>query len=161
MIYRSWFCLNKHCKSEFTVADADHPPCPRCGGLHVRWLPKPFGIKSERTKQADKAVKEVIETYGDKNYVSPTRYERMEPRHNPIPIKGQTRKYVAPGMDGWAAEIPVDKNGHYFSSYCAPTGVTAPVSAALNARTPVSTQSPSPTGSVPKFEARSTQRRVP
>jgi hypothetical protein len=153
MIYRTWFCLNKYCRSEFTVADADHPPCTRCGCLHVRWVPKPFGIKSERTKQADQAVKEVKEIYGDKNYNSPQRYERMEPRHNPIPVKGQTRKYAAPGMEGWATEVPVDKNGHYFSSYCGTTGVTAPVSVPQNARIPVLPNSPTAIGSVPQIQA--------
>jgi hypothetical protein len=153
MIYRSWFCLNKHCRHEFTLADADHPPCPRCGCAHVKWLPKPFGIKSERTRQADLAVKEVIAASGDKNYNSPRMHERMEPRHNPVPIKGQTRKYVAPGMEGWAAEVPVDKNGHYFGSYCGTTGVTAPVAVPQNTRAGVSSRAPSSTGAVPIIEA--------
>lgn len=153
MIYRTFVCLNRHCLHEFTVADTDSPPCPRCTCVHTKWLPKSFAVKSEKTRQADQAVKEVRQAYGDKNYNSPHRYERMEPRYNPIAIKGQTRPYQAPGMQGWGLEVPVDKNGQYFGSYCGTTGVTAKLPVNVGVRQAVSPRSPSETGGVPVFEA--------
>ena len=56
MIYRTWLCLNRYCLHENTVADADHPPCPACGGLKVKWLPKAVAIKSARTNSIDNTV---------------------------------------------------------------------------------------------------------
>jgi hypothetical protein len=111
VINRTWFCLNKWCRHEFTVADQDHPPCVRCGGLHVRWVPKPIAIKSEATKKADRSVADLQQQYGDKNFNSPRMGERMAPKVNPTPVPGRTMKFAAPNVQGWAVDLPLDPNG--------------------------------------------------
>jgi hypothetical protein len=135
MVVRSWFCLNKFCRHEFTVADADHPPCPRCGGLHVRWVPKPVAIKSEATKKADATVAEMQKMYGDKNFQSPRMHERMAPKVNPTVVPGKTQRFApASPLPGFALDVPVGPSGTIEQAYCGPTGVTAKVSAAVGAR---------------------------
>lgn len=154
MIYRTWFCLNKHCRHEFTVADKENPPCPRCTGIHVKWLPKPVGIISGKTKQTDADVKGLQRIYGEKNYRSPVRGERAAPKVNPSLVPGQTARYGAPGAPGWNTEIPIDPNtGVMPGSYCGPTGVTAKLGTAIGNRTPLHKLAATPTGGIPRIEA--------
>ena len=110
MITRSWFCLNKHCKREFTVATEGeaHPPCVYCGGLHVRWVPKPVAIKSAATQKVDKTVADTLKYMSNNTFNSPRMGERMAPRVNPTP-GGNTHRF-APAA-GWAADVPVDNSG--------------------------------------------------
>ncbi|HEX8809797.1 MAG TPA: hypothetical protein VF760_12470, partial [Xanthobacteraceae bacterium] len=68
MIFRTWICLNRNCLRENTVADADHPPCPYCGGARVKWLPKPVATMSTRTRNIDATVAELQQTRGNRNY---------------------------------------------------------------------------------------------
>src|ERR1700752_3663062 len=130
MIYRTWYCLNKNCRHEFTGADADHRPCPRCTGVKVKWIPRTTGIMSGKTRAIDNTVADLRKVYGDKNYNSPQLGRRAEPKHNPDLVQGRTAKFAAPGALGWATDIPIDPNtGKMPSSYCGTTGVTAKVSA--------------------------------
>ena len=151
MIYRTYFCLNRNCKHEFTVADLDHPPCPRCGGEKVQWIPKTTGVISARTANVDATVKEALAFVGDKNYNSPRMGERMAPKLNPSIAGMATKKFAA--APGWAIDCPVGKDGNINQAYCAPAGVTAKVSHGVGTKSKVRGDSPSPTGMIPKYEA--------
>jgi hypothetical protein len=155
MVIRSWCCLNKNCVHQWD-GEGEYPPCPRCGGIRVRWVPKPVAIRSEATKKIDMTVNQLVSTYGDKNYRSPRTHESVAPRVNPVQTPGKTQRFQPAGMAGWAVDMPVDANGQPVS-VCAPTGVTAklPIAAdRLGVKAPLSKASPSPTGSVPSYEAR-------
>jgi hypothetical protein len=135
MVNRTWFCKNKWCRNEFTVADADHPPCPRCGNLHVSWVPKPVAIRSEATKKADATVKVMQQQYGDKNFNSPRMHERMAPKVNPTVVPGKTQHFApASPLPGFALDVPVGPSGAIEQCYCGPTGVYSRVSAPIGAR---------------------------
>jgi hypothetical protein len=99
MINRTLFCLNKHCRHEFTMATQGeaHPPCPRCGNLHVRWVPKPVAIRSQATQKIDATVAELV---GQKNMNSPRMGERMQPRINPTVVPGRTQRFAPAGAPG-------------------------------------------------------------
>ncbi len=126
MIIRSWICLNRHCVHEYD-AEGDYPPCPRCGGLRVKWVPRPVAIRSEKTKAADASVRQLTDIYGDKNYRSPRRHEAMAPKVNPTTTAGKTMRFEPKGMAGWSADLPLDGAGNPVA-ICSPTGVTAKVS---------------------------------
>jgi hypothetical protein len=123
VIIRSWCCLNRHCVHQWD-GEGDHPPCPRCGGLRVKWIPRPVAFKSERTKEIDRTVSQLTATYGDKNYRSPRSRESMAPRINPVPVSGKTMRFTPTGMVGWSADLPIDQNGNPVP-VCTTTGVTA------------------------------------
>jgi hypothetical protein len=145
--------LNRFCIHQWD-GEGEHPPCPRCGGIQVKWVPKPVAIKSEKTKQVDRTVAQLTATYGDKDYRSPRRHERMAPQVNPSVVAGKTMDFTPKGFSGWTTKVPVDANGNPHA-ICAPTGVTAklPIQG-LEKRVPVSKASPSTTGSRPQWEAR-------
>lgn len=154
MIYRTFFCLNKHCRHEFTVTDNMYPPCPRCSGLKTKWIPKTTGVISGKTRQADADVRGLQRIYGEKNYKSPSMGQRMEPRHNPELIPGQTQRYGAPGFAGWSTEIPIDpQTGVMPRSYCGTTGVTAKLASPVGNKTPIMPQAATSTGGIPAYEA--------
>ena len=150
MIIKTWLCLNKHCLNQFDSSDGEFPPCVRCGGIKVKWVPKPFGIKSERTKQADRDVRGLQEAYGDRDYRSPRRGESAAPRTNPVPIQGKTQRFTP--MAGWSADVPIDQSGNMVP-YCAPTGVTAKIAPAIGSRAPVVRMDGRQLGVGGKFEA--------
>src|SRR5215469_5760961 len=53
VIYRTFFCLNLTCpQEEFTVVDAENPPCPVCEG-RCQWVPGTTGVISEKTQNVD------------------------------------------------------------------------------------------------------------
>lgn len=154
MIIRSWICLNKHCLHQWD-GEGDHPPCPRCGGIRVQWVPRPVALRSDRTKEIDRTVSQLTAAYGDKNYRSPRRHESTAPKVNPVVTPGKTMKFQPAGMAGWSVDLPLDAAGNP-ASICAPTGVTAklPIAAGkLGVKTQVSEKSPNSTGMVPKYEA--------
>jgi hypothetical protein len=157
VIFRSWFCLNRHCRHEWTEADADHPPCPRCGGLRVKWIPGTTGIISGKTKAIDATAKDLIARNPQGvniNYQSPRRGERMMPKVNPVPT-GRSRRWQAPGQAGWAIDLPETPNGQlYNQSYCAPAGVTAKLSTAVGTPRGAHKWAATGTGAVPRYEAR-------
>jgi hypothetical protein len=153
VIVRSWACLNRHCVNVFDMADADFPPCPRCGGLRVKWVPRPIAIKSEKTKQIDRTVTQLTETYGDKNYRSPRKHEATAPKVNPTVTPGKSMTFSPAGMPGWKTEVPLDAKGAP-AAICAPTGVTASLTVkGLEKKVPVDKRSPTSHGSRPKYEA--------
>jgi hypothetical protein len=155
MIYRTWFCLNRHCKYEFTMADADHPPCPRCGGLHVKWIPGTTGIISGKTRAIDATVKDLQARNPqgvDINYQSPRRGERMMPRINPV-TNGRSRKWSP--QAGWNIDLPETPNGQlYNQSICSPAGITAKLSTPVGTAHGAHKWAATSTGVVPRYEAR-------
>ena len=126
MIYRTWICLNRNCLRENTVADADHPPCPYCGGRRVKWLPKPVATRSAKTQQIDATVRELQQGHGNKNFNSPRRDERMEPRYNP-PLGSHTTQITPAGMPGWTTTVPVNPQTGAVMTSCYNAPVTAPL----------------------------------
>jgi hypothetical protein len=150
VIYRSWICLNRNCLYQWTVADLDHPPCPRCAGTKVQWVPATRGIISQGTKHVDTIVKETIKSIGDKNYQSPRMGSRMAPQVNPAPA-GPTKKFAP--APGWSIDCPVGADGNINQAFCAPAGITAKVSHGVGHKSQVRADSPSPTGMIPKYEA--------
>lgn len=120
-VWRTWACLNRRCKHQFN-AQADFPPCPRCGGLRVNWVPQPFAIKSERTKMGDwaaKSLEEQARAGGMTNLQSPRRDERMAPK---VSVQGQKMGPMDyEPVKGWKVTLPA------MQAMCAPTGLTAPL----------------------------------
>lgn len=154
MIVKSWLCLNKWCVHEYTMADADHPPCPRCGGLHVRWVPKPVAIRSAATQKADRTVAQMQKQYGDKNFNSPRMHERMAPQVNPTVTPGKTQHFApASPLPGFALDVPVGPSGAIEQCYCGPTGVYSKVSAPIGARAGITKVGGKGIGVGGKFEA--------
>jgi hypothetical protein len=159
MIIRSWACLNRHCLHSWD-GEGDHPPCPECRGIRVKWIPRPFAIKSEKTKAVDRSVAQLTSVYGDKDYRSPRRHESMAPKVNPSVTPGKTMRYNPAGgnaVAGAGIDMPIDQQGRPVA-ICAPTGVTAklPVSG-LEQKVGVSSRTHSKsggTGAVPNYQAR-------
>jgi hypothetical protein len=135
--------LNRHCVLEFTV-EGEQPPCPRCGGTKVKWLPRPFAIRSEATRKVDATVAEVVAVQGDKNYASPVRGERMAPRVNPT---------LGAGLTMTPSGIPVDRNGNP-QFYCGTVPVTAATVASLPPPAPGKTFKPPTVFSRTRYEGR-------
>jgi len=123
VIVKTWACLNRNCLKVYDSTAGEFPPCPRCGMIRVKWVPRPVAIKSERTKQIDATVKELKETYGYKNYRSPVRGQAAAATTN-RPAGSRAQRFVPKGYEGWGADVPLDANGN-FTAHCAPTGVTA------------------------------------
>jgi hypothetical protein len=142
--------LNRNCQYEWTEVDSDHPPCPRCAGAKVQWLPRTTGVISAKTASADATVKETVKALGDKNYNSPRMGERMAPRVNPAP-RGPTKPFSP--APGWSINCPVGQDGNINQAFCAPAGVTAKVTHGVGTKSQVRADSPSPTGMIPKYEA--------
>jgi hypothetical protein len=152
MIIRSWFCLNKHCQNQWD-GEGDHPPCPRCGGIRVQWVPRPVAIRSEATKKIDGTVRQMTSVYGDKNYRSPRRDESMAPRASPV-ASGKTQRFTPSGHTNWAVDLPLDVNGQPVA-ICAPTGVTAKLPVAgdkLGSKNQANKWAATATGAVPRYE---------
>lgn len=136
MIIKTWACLNRHCLRVFDSTAGDYPPCPRCGGIRVKWVPRALNIKSEKTVMTDRDVRQLQEVYGDKNYRSPKRYESAAPKVNPTAVPGKTMRFAPAGVQGWAADVPIGPDGNPLA-YCAPSGVTAKISPTLGQRASV------------------------
>lgn len=131
MIIRTYSCLNRRCTYQFDSTE-NHPPCPRCGGLRVQWVPGKFGIRTAGTVKADNAARQLADDFGLTNFNSPRRGEPAMPKHAapPPPQNGSGISYEP--QKGWRVQLPeqVLQTG---SSYCAPTGMTSKVTVDPNA----------------------------
>jgi len=126
-ITRSYVCLNRNCQHEHTSAD-DYPPCPRCGGLRSKWLPKPFAI-SRVAAGIDQTVKEI--TNNDSigrdlgtpmtNFRTP---ERGLPARMRMPINEMPGNPALPYRGLKLPDACFQGRGN---SYCGTTGQTAPL----------------------------------
>jgi hypothetical protein len=122
MVSRSYSCLNRRCQYEFT-SDGNHPPCPRCRGLRVQWVPKSFGINTTRTASIDKTARELAADFGLTNFRSP------EAGRSAVALPattGQTAGTFEP-QPGWKINMPASALSGQGRAVCEPTGVTAKV----------------------------------
>jgi len=129
MIIRTYSCLNRRCQFEFD-ADSDFPPCPRCRGLRVKWIPRGFGIVSDRTTQIDGTAANLAANAGLTNFHTPAR-GRAAVRPAQAALMPSVPQAGAPmtfePMPGWRITMPdsaLQGRGH---SVCMTTGVTAKV----------------------------------
>lgn len=124
MIIRTYSCLNKNCRNEFDSA-ADHPPCPRCRGRRVQWVPRPVAINSARTASIDKTARELAADFGMTNYRSP---EFGKPAIVAKPTAGPaTGDLPYEPMKGWRMNMPASALSGGGHAVCGPTGVTAKI----------------------------------
>ena len=121
MIIRTYSCLNRRCQATWD-SELDHPPCPHCRGLRVQWVPRGFGIKTDRTSQIDKTAASLASDYGMTNFHSPELGKAAVRRAFP-----KTTNMTFEPSPGWRIDIPdsaLQGSGH---AVCAPTGVTAKI----------------------------------
>jgi hypothetical protein len=123
MIIRTYSCLNRRCQVTFD-SELDHPPCPHCLGLRVQWIPRGFGIKSDRTTQIDKTAKNLAGDFGMSNFRTP---QAGQSASKGPPQPTATGRNVFEPQPGWRISLPdsaLQGGGH---AVCAPTGVTAKI----------------------------------
>src|SRR5262249_39389150 len=104
------------CLAEFD-SDGDHPPCPNCGGLRVKWLPRPVAI-GKVAGGIDRDVRELADTYGMSDIRSP---QRDRAAVVTAPSVGQP----AAGLpfqptQGWGMNLPAQALMGNGSSVCSP-----------------------------------------
>jgi hypothetical protein len=101
----------------------------------VQWVPRAFGIKSDRTTQIDKTARELAADFGMHNFRSPELGKPAIDKPTAHPATSQTSWRTPPAgtpnvfepMPGWRIQIPdyaLQGQGH---AVCAPTGVTAKI----------------------------------
>lgn len=119
MITRSYTCLNRNCLNEFDSTE-DHPPCPNCGGLRVKWLPRPVAI-GRVAGSIDKDVRALADTYGMADINSPQRdraatVTRAQPTGPVLPFQAS---------QGWNMSLPAACLARNGASYCEPVNYGA------------------------------------
>lgn len=119
---RSYSCLNRRCQYEFN-SEGNHPPCPRCRGLRVQWVPKSFGINTARTASIDKTARELAADFGLTNFRTPEAGRSAVSL--PTPTGGNAGTFEP--MPGWKINMPAGALQGAGQAICAPTGVTAKV----------------------------------
>lgn len=136
MIIRSYACLNRRCRHEFD-SDGDFPPCPRCRGLRVQWVPRPVNINTSRTAAIDKTARELAADFGLTNFRSPVAGQAAmpppaipHPAASAAPSNGET---TFEPQRGWRINLPADALTGAGKAVCAPTGVTAKIKVDPNA----------------------------
>lgn len=140
MIIRSYSCLNRHCRHEFD-SDGDFPPCPRCRGLRVQWVPRPVNINSERTRRIDATARQLAADHGLSNFNTPTAGQpavgrnqagrpAIQPTQNPASPPGPN---IFEPQPGWRIAVPDAALQGKGAALCAPVGVTAKVKVDPNA----------------------------
>jgi hypothetical protein len=128
MIIRTYSCLNRHCRHEFD-SDHDFPPCPRCRGLRVLWVPKPVAIRSSVTSAIDKTARELAADFGMSNFRSPVAGQAAMP---PPPAATNKRNTFEP-QKGWRIDLPDEALSGAGHAVCAPANVTAKIKVDPNA----------------------------
>jgi hypothetical protein len=127
-ITRTFSCLNRNCQTEFDSSE-DYPPCPRCGGLRCKWLPKPVAINSGATAAIDLTARQLAEDHGLTNFNTP---QLGRPAVNLPAMNGETAGSFEP-MPGWKINLPAAALSGGGTSVCMPTGVTAKIKVDPNA----------------------------
>jgi hypothetical protein len=103
--------------------------------LRVQWIPRAFGIKSDRTTQIDKTARDLAGDFGLTNFRTPEFGKPAIDKPTANPATSRTGFSTPPAgapnvfepMPGWRIQIPdyaLQGGGH---SVCAPTGVTAKI----------------------------------
>lgn len=127
MIIRTYSCLNRRCRHEFD-SDGDFPPCPRCRGLRVQWIPKPVNINSERTRRIDATGRQLATDFGLTNFRTPQAGQAAVA----APTAGKEPNIFEP-LPGWRIAVPDAALQGRGAALCAPTGVTSKVKVDPNA----------------------------
>ena len=134
MVIRSYSCLNRRCQTEFD-SSGDFPPCPRCRGLRVQWVPRPVAIRSSATTAIDATARQIATDYGLTNFATP---ERGKPAIRPAPGPQPTHSphrgepNVFEPQPGWRVKLP-DNVLAANQAACMPAGVTAKIKVDPNA----------------------------
>lgn len=115
MATRTFACLNRRCKNEFD-SQRDHPPCPLCQGLKVKWVPKGFAIVSKSTGY-DATIKTLADRAGLTNVNDPRAGQRAAP-HAPNAVK-----YVEQKFGSFSGKVGLDARGAPVPT-CLPNGMT-------------------------------------
>jgi hypothetical protein len=116
-------------------SELDHPPCPNCRGLRVQWVPRAFGIRSDRTTQIDKTARELAADFGMTNFRSPELGQPAINRPTAQPATSRTSFSTPPAgapnvfepQPGWRISLPDYALQGAGKAVCAPTGVTAKI----------------------------------
>lgn len=127
MIIRTWGCKNRNCRHEWT-GDGDHPPCPKCGSLQVKWIPGGFAIM-KKSPAYDRTIKSLTDRAGMTNMNDPSAGERAAPRPKVVAASqfqditlGKTKDFA-----GWKGKVGIDAKGRPVPT-CLPNGMTDRVS---------------------------------
>jgi hypothetical protein len=134
MIIRTYGCLNRNCQHEFT-SDGDFPPCPRCRGIRVKWVPGAFNVGGKgNAKDVDAIARGLADDYKLTNFRTPEvgRSAVALPQGN-----GKTAGTFEP-QQGWKIPMPESALTGQGHAVCAPTGVTAKVTVNQNQVMPAS-----------------------
>lgn len=127
MIIRTWGCLNRRCRNEWT-ADGDHPPCPKCGGLKVKWIPGGFAI-AKKSPGYDKTIRTLTDRAGMTDMNEPRAGERAKPK----PVIPNAAKFQDVTVGGFSGKVGLDKNGAPVPT-CLPNGMTDTMSVPLGGK---------------------------
>jgi hypothetical protein len=117
MIIRTWGCLNRRCRNEWT-ADGDHPPCPKCGALKVKWIPGGFHV-AKKSPGYDKTIRSITERAGMTNMNDPAAGERAAPR----PKVAAAAKFQDITVGGYGGKVGLDAAGRPVPT-CMPNGMS-------------------------------------
>lgn len=121
MILRTWGCLNRNCRHEWT-GEGDHPPCPACGSLKVKWIPNGFAIL-KKAPGYDKTIRSLTDRAGMTNMNDPRPGERAKPR----PAIPSAAKFQDITVGGYGGKVGLDANGKPVPT-CLPNGMSDRVS---------------------------------
>jgi len=130
MVWRSYSCLNRNCRNEFN-SEEDHPPCPRCRGMRVRWLPKPFAI-GKVARGIDRTTRDLADTYGMSDIRSAVAGQSVKQATNPAG-PSSTRAFAPANSPIGGVQVPdacLDPTrSKHGMAFCGPTGAVAPLKA--------------------------------
>ena len=130
-VWRTWNCLNRRCRNTFN-AQEDFPPCPRCGGLRVNWIPRPVAVHGASAQNRKTIVNEVEEQARAAGIDQIRSTMRGDPAATRVTINtavgGRTSDLDYEPVSGWKVRLPAQAlSGRSGASVCAPTGMTAPL----------------------------------
>lgn len=117
MIIRTWGCLNRNCRNEWT-GEGDHPPCPKCGALKVKWIPGGFAIV-KKSPGYDKTIRQLTDRQGLTNINDPRAGERAAPRAA-VPTAA---KFEDVSVGGFKGKVGLDAKGKPVPT-CLPNGMS-------------------------------------
>jgi len=117
MIIRTWACLNRNCRNEWT-ADGDHPKCPKCGALKVKWVPGGFAIM-KKSPGYDKTIRSLTDHAGMTNMSDPVAGERSAPKVT-VPKAARFEDIKVAGVSG---KVGIASDGSPVPT-CLPNGMS-------------------------------------
>ncbi|HZP77542.1 MAG TPA: hypothetical protein VFB45_15465 [Pseudolabrys sp.] len=140
MVTRTYACLNRNCRNEFD-SEANHPSCPRCKGLRVKWVPKGFAIM-KKAPGYDATIRTLTDRAGLTNMNEPRHGERAAPHRYEGP---RAAKFEERQIGSFRGKVGIASNGSPVAS-CEPNGMSQRVTANV---APNQTQKFTPSAAVP------------